>query len=56
MYDLNNNVDYAKHFFDIAIRNNISDILDHEDNKRLAERIEEIDAKILAEIEKNKKK
>ena len=55
LYDRSNNIDYAKHFFDIAIRNNISDILDHDDNKRLMERVEEIDAQIIAEIKKNKK-
>ena len=55
LYDRSNNIDYAKHFFDIAIRNNISDILNHDDNKRLMERVEEIDAQIIAEVKKNKK-
>lgn len=56
LYDRSNNIDYAKHFFDIAIRNNISDILDSKDNKRLMERVGEIDAQIIAEIKKNKNK
>ncbi len=55
LFDRNKNIDNAKHFFDIAVKNNISSILEEQDNKRLIERIYELNEQIQNEIKKNKK-
>ena len=56
LYDREKNIDYAKHFFDIAIKNDIADLLDAKDLKQLNERMFELDEQILHEIERNKKR
>lgn len=56
LYDIEGNVDYAKHFFDLAIKNDIVDYLSAEEVKQLEKKIEEIDKRIMDEIQKNKGK
>ena len=56
LFDRDNNIDNAKYFFDIAIKNGISSILEKQDEDRLAERIQELNEQIKNEIKKNKAK
>ena len=51
-YDNDKNYDYAKHFYEQAIRNDISDIISSNDYSKLTERIEQLDKLIKDEIEK----
>ncbi len=62
-YDKENNYDFAKHFYEQAIRNDISEIISSSDYANLLERVQQIDKKIKEEIDmitaknkKNKKK
>ena len=55
LYDKQKNIDYAKHFYDQAIKNDILDILDGEDGKKLQERLQTINNQILHEVQNNKK-
>ena len=55
LYDKQKNIDYAKHFYDQAIKNDILDILDREDGKRLQERLQVISNQILKDIQENGK-
>lgn len=58
-YDKEKNYDFAKHFYEQAIRNDISEIISSSDYSDLLKRVEQIDKKIKEEIEmitaKNKK-
>ena len=56
LYDKEGNLDYAKHFYEIAIKNDISDILPLDDYKQLENRAKEIDEQILFEINEKKEK
>lgn len=55
LYDKQKNIDYAKHFYDQAIKNDILDILDGEDGKKLQERLQMINNQILKDIQENGK-
>jgi len=54
LFDRDNNIDNAKYFFDIAIKNGISSVLEKQDEDRLAERVQELNEQIKNEIKKNK--
>lgn len=58
-YDKENNYDFAKHFYEQAIRNDISEIISSSDYSNLIKRVEQLDKKIKEEVEnittKNKK-
>ena len=55
LYDKQKNIDYAKHFYDQAIKNDILDILNGEDGKKLQERLQMINNQILKDIQENGK-
>ena len=52
VYDLEKNHDYAKHFYEQAIRNNVSDVISSSDYAKLVKRIAELDKIIKEEIDK----
>ena len=54
LYDKSGNIDYAKHFYEQAIKNDITDSLSVEDGEELRNRIKQIDKVITEEIEKKK--
>ncbi|GEM_PF-4566360 len=55
LYDKEENLDYAKYFWDQAFKNDISEVLSSEDLKKLNKRLKEVSEAILAETEKKKK-
>ena len=52
VYDKQNNYDYAKHFYEQAIRNDISEIISVKDFKSLSRRIEQLNEIIKKEVDK----
>ena len=56
LYDREGNLDYTKYFWEQAIKNDIADLLSTEDLKQLNTRLKEVEEKILAEVEKKKRK
>ena len=52
VYDKQNNYDYAKHFYEQAVRNDISDIISSKDFKNLSNRIEQLNEIIKKEVDK----
>lgn len=54
LYDREGNIDYAKYFFEIAIKNGIAELLNYDDNQRLEERIVEMNEQISAKIKNSK--
>ena len=52
VYDKQKNYDYAKHFYEQAVRNDISDIISSKDFKSLSKRIEQLNEIIKKEVDK----
>ena len=52
VYDKQDNYDYAKHFYEQAVRNDISDIISPKDFKSLSKRIEQLNEIIKKEVDK----
>ena len=52
VYDKQNNYDYAKHFYEQAVRNDISEIISVKDFKSLSKRIEQLNEIIKKEVDK----
>ena len=55
LYDKDHNIDYAKHFFELAVKNDIGDILTNEEAQELDLKMKELDEKIMQELTKKKK-
>ena len=53
VYDKSNNKDYAKHFYEQAIRNDIADIISGDDLNRLYQRLQQINKDIIDEVKKS---
>ena len=51
-YDKQNNYDYAKHFYEQAVRNDINEIISTKDFKSLSKRIEQLNEIIKKEVDK----
>lgn len=51
-YDKQNNYDYAKHFYEQALRNDINEIISSSDFKSLTKRIEQLNEIIKKEVDK----
>ena len=59
LYDKQNNLDYARHFLELAVKNDIADILPSEEIRQLEKRLVELNKQIFDEIDsknKNNKK
>jgi tetratricopeptide (TPR) repeat protein len=52
VYDLEKNYDYAKHFYEQAMRNGVNDVISSDDYNKLVKRVAELDKIIKAEIDK----
>ncbi|MBQ7552521.1 MAG: tetratricopeptide repeat protein [Rickettsiales bacterium] len=52
VYDKQNNYDYAKHFYEQAVRNDISEVISVKDFKSLSKRIEQLNEIIKKEVDK----
>ena len=56
LYDREKNIDYAKHFYEQSIKNDILDLISNEDGVLLQDRISQINQQIIQEMKNTKKK